>query len=221
MEFFWLLPLALVLFAPSVVYAIVRRDDPARAARGAGLILAAMYVALFGLFVVGEAFADPGGWTAAALVALWVVPSGLLALLAWRRPETAGLVLVVLVATMALVYLWSVLVPTAWETFEDQAGPVRAVATLALAAPVSVLAVRHVRDAGWLLIGLGLLPIAASIVLEVLGTNWLPLALGALDVPLLVAGALLLASAWLEDRSEGNRTPHVSRHPRGAPPAVR
>lgn len=71
--------------------------------RRAGLILAAMYVGFFGLFVAGDAFADPGGWTALGLVAAWLLPTVLLSLLADDTGPVRGVVTMALSAPLAVL----------------------------------------------------------------------------------------------------------------------
>lgn len=201
MRFAWMLQIVFVLAAPSAIYAYRHRGDPPRAVGGAGLVLAVMYVGLFGLFVVGETFTDPGGWTALGLVASWLLPSVLLCLLAWRRPAIARPLLVGLVVAMAGLYLWSAVAPDAWRSFEDDTGPVRGVVTMALSAPLAVLARQYVRDAGWLLFTLGLMPFLVALTLRLVHDTGISLSLAILDAPLLLIAALLLISARLDHQT--------------------
>lgn len=217
MRFAWMLQIVFVLVVPSAIYAFRHRGDPPRAVRGAGLILAVMYVGFFGLFVVGETFTDPGGWTALGLVASWLLPSVLLCLLAWRRPASARPVLVGLVVAMAGLYLWSAVAPDAWGAFEEDTGPVRGVVTMALSAPLAVLALRYVRDAGWLLLALGLMPYLVALTLQLVHDTRLPLSLAVLDAPLLLIAALLLVSARLDHQIHDGTAPRT-RGPRTPPP---
>ena len=70
-------PLVVVMALTLAVLFIWHRDRSSRARflRRAGFILMALITFFFGAFIVGETFTDPGGWEAAGLVALWVVPS--------------------------------------------------------------------------------------------------------------------------------------------------
>jgi hypothetical protein len=72
-----------------------------RAARGL-TIMAMVLAGLFGLlavmFTAGETFADPGGWEAVGLTALWLVPLIVLLGLALARPSVAQPVLEALTA---------------------------------------------------------------------------------------------------------------------------
>ena len=69
-------PLVVVMALTLAVLFIWHRDRSSRARflRRAGFILMALITFFFGAFIVGETFTDPGGWEAAGLVALWVVP---------------------------------------------------------------------------------------------------------------------------------------------------
>ncbi len=54
------------------IAALVRQPDPVRRAtvlRRAGFGLMALSTFVFGAFITGDTFADPGGWKAAGLVA--------------------------------------------------------------------------------------------------------------------------------------------------------
>lgn len=195
MRFAWMVQAVLVLAAPAAIYAIVHRDRPRHAVRGAALVLAGTYVGVVGVFVVGETLADPGGWVALGMLSAWLVPTALLSLLAWHRPALARPVLLGLVVAVVGVFAWSVLDPEAWRAFEDDTGPVRGVVTLALVAPLGILARRQPREAGWLLLALGLAPLVAAGALVLRGGPRLPLSVAVIDAPVPVIAALLLASA--------------------------
>lgn len=205
MRFVWVLQPFLIILLPSAIYAYRYRHEPPRAVRGAGLLVAGMYVLVVGLFITAETLSDPGGWVGAGLVAAWLVPTILLSLLAWRRPDWARPVLVALVAVMAGVFAWSALDPEAWRSFEDDTGPVRGIMAFALTAPLALLAVRHLRDAGALLLVLGLLPALVLVVLRITDAGWVPLSLAMLDLPLLIVGTLFLVAARLSGPIRDNR----------------
>lgn len=119
------------------IAAVVRQPDPVKRAillRRSGFGLMALSTVVFGAFIIGEAFADPGGWKAAGLLAAWAVPLAGLAALSWFRPGRAIYVLAVLRAALIGVSIWSALSPNAWRSSEDRNGPVRAVITFVLAA---------------------------------------------------------------------------------------
>jgi cytochrome bd-type quinol oxidase subunit 2 len=60
--------------------------DRARFLQRAGLVLTAIFTVVGAAWLAAEAFTDPGGWKAAGLVAMWLLPLAvLLAILVSRR----------------------------------------------------------------------------------------------------------------------------------------
>jgi hypothetical protein len=172
-------------------------DDPGREARllrrtAFGAVAASS--ALIGLFVVGETFADPGGWEAVALVSAWAVPLVVVAVLAWRRPDLGLRVLGALVAAMVVVSVWFALDPNGWRSFEDDRGPVRTIATFAIAAPLALLGLRRPGRAGLELVVLAVLP---PVVCSLGSRAGLPSLFAVATVPML-AGVLFLLSTWVD-----------------------
>jgi hypothetical protein len=160
---------------------------------GRRLAIAALAVAgLFGLFAlmfaVGETFTDPGGWQALGLVALWLVPLGVLLALAWLRPAEAQIVLELLTAVWVGVVLWSALLPEAWRSFEDSNGPIRGLVCLALMLPVAALGWHRTLPAAVMMLVIGLTPLFAG--------GSAPLRV--IAVPAIVVGLLLLAAGLVE-----------------------
>lgn len=160
---------------------------------GRGLAIVAMVVAaLLGLlavlFGIGETFDDPGGWTAAGLVAVWFVPLAALLALALVRPSVAEPVLWVLTAAWVGVVVWSMVAPDTWRSFEDDTGPVRAFACLVLMLPVAALGWHRPLPAAAMLLVIGVSPLFAvgSAPLQVMA------------MPTLVVGLLLLAAGLVE-----------------------
>ncbi|HEX2499469.1 MAG TPA: hypothetical protein VHO00_11780 [Actinomycetes bacterium] len=158
-----------------------------------GLTIMAMVLAgLFGLlavmFTAGETFADPGGWEAVGLIALWLVPLIVLLGLALARPSVAQPVLEALSAVWVVAALWSIAAPHTWRSFESTNGPVRAVACLALLMPIAALGWHRALPAGAMLLVIGLAAVVA--------TGSAPLRVVA--VPAIVIGALLLTAGLVE-----------------------
>lgn len=156
---------------------------------GRGLTMVAIVLAgLFGLvavmFTVGETLADPGGWPAAGLIALWLAPLVVLLVLALGRPRVAETVLEAFAVVWVAAAGWSVVAPHAWRTFEDTSGPVRAVACLALILPVVALGWHRPLPAGVMLLVVGLTSLLAvgSAPLQVMA------------MPTVVIGAVLLTA---------------------------
>ena len=126
MRFLWLLQLLVILVVPSAVYAWRHRENPGRALQGAALVLAGTHALFFGVFAIGETFADPGGWAAVWGTAAWLVPLVALGLLAWFRPDPAAIVLGVVLAAAAAAFVLSALGSDSWTALEDTHGPIRA-----------------------------------------------------------------------------------------------
>jgi hypothetical protein len=152
-----------VLVVAVAVFLIVRQPDRGKRAlmlKRTGFVVMAVPSGLFGLFVVGETFADPGGWEALALIAAWALPLALLAGLAWLRPNWAVWVFAVIVGGLIGVAIWFAIDPEGWRAFEDHRGPIRDIATFVVAFAIAFLGLKKPRSAGILLLVLGLVPLA-------------------------------------------------------------
>lgn len=185
---------ALVVVAAVMGIVSLRKLD--RSARTRALIwtaasIMAAFTVLAGLFTSGYALADPGGAEGITLVAAWAVPLAALAVLAWLRPSWAVPVLTVLTALLVLAGLWFAVDSASWRTFENANGPVRAVAVLVLAFPAAVLGLKRTAVAGWLLLAIGLGPIALSALGSLAGV----VSLSAMSVIPLITGLLYLVAA--------------------------
>jgi hypothetical protein len=191
---------ALVVIALVISFMFLRHSDRwlhARAIKRLGFGVIAVFSVLAGLFIAGEAFEEPGGTGAISLVLSWLIPLVGLAGLAWYRPSLATPIVIVLSGAVVLASLWFAVDSDAWRVVEDQYGPVRAVAVFGLSAAVGVLGLKRTAIAGWLLIALGLFPVAASS----LGSFGGAVSLSAVSVIPLITGMLYLISARLDRRS--------------------
>ena len=173
----------------------------ARVARDAGFAIMVVETVVAVFFLVGETFADPGGWAAVGLVLAWAVPLGGLCALVRLRPDGATRVLTALTGLLVVADVWSVLAPGAWRGLEDQYGPVRTVATFVLAAALALLGLGRTRVAGALLVVVGGVPW----VLSVLGGRGVFGSLAVVSLPPLLAGLLYLLSAGLARRPRSGR----------------
>lgn len=174
------------------------RVEPARFVRSLALSLAIVFSGFAGLFIIGETAEDPGGAVALALVLAWLVPMAALVAAAWWWPRVAGVVLGALVAAVLAVGVWYAVDPDGWRTFEDDRGPVRAVAVFALCLPLAVLAWRRPVSGGGLLLAVGVVP--GLLALLSTGGGGAAAVTFAVSSPAALIGALFLASAWLERR---------------------
>jgi hypothetical protein len=199
-----LAPLVLIGVLLLVAIPLARHRDPA--GRAAALTANGWYwllafAGLAGLWIIGEAFADPGGWAALGLVASWLLPMLALALLAVRRPRVALPVLATAVALGLGIEAWPLLVPADRPDLKAQ-GPVGAVALFAVSVAVGVYGRRRPGWGGALLVVVALVPM---VILALLSNAPLPALLGgstaAVTVPMGVAGVLYLLGAWFARRA--------------------
>ena len=173
---------------------------------------------LFGtLFVAGETFTDPGGWVAAGVTTLWLVPMLGLAALAVLRPELSARVMVPVTLVVAMATVADAafaLVP------RDSWGPVAAIVVFATAVVLGFLGLRDAGLAGRLLVGLALAQLVASVLTPMLHGRGeggpgpgatLGGSSGAVVLPLLLVGALFLASDMLERTSQDGRHAPLAR----------
>ena len=63
-----------------------------------------------------------------------------------------------LTAATIVVSVWFAVDPGSWRSFEDDHGPVRAIAAFVLVLPLALLGRRRPRLAGWCLLAVGLMP---------------------------------------------------------------
>ena len=194
MRAFWILQVAVLLLLPSAIYAYRHRTDLKDAASGAALRLGITFTVVFGVFVAGEIAFDVGGWRAAGLIALWLVPLLALASAGWFRPQNSIALFAVLIALCGELYLWSALDPTTWGAFENSYGPVRTLVSMTLFAPLALLGRNRPRPAGIMLLTLAAIPVLVLLASLATGVpeGW-PLLM--VSVPAAVAGVLYLLSA--------------------------
>lgn len=159
-------PIGVVLVLLAILFLARHRERTARARflRHAGFGVTALFGSLFGLFLVGETLSDPGGWIGVGLVALWAVPLTLVCVLAWLRPDAAGLLFAPLVAGVIALSAWFAVDSSGWRSFENHHGPVRAVTVFALAVALALWGLRRNTQmrAGAMLLVVGIVPIVLS-----------------------------------------------------------
>jgi cell division protein FtsW (lipid II flippase) len=149
-------------------------------------------IAVLGLaFLLGETLADPGGWRAVGLISLWLVPTVVVCVLAWRLPDLATRVLVGIVGLLLVFLVWSAAGADRMLDLERSAGPVRATAVFATAVPLTLLGWQRPREAGALLVLLGILSILVIVAGGPAGLR----SLGVLALPLVLTGGLFLLSS--------------------------
>lgn len=163
--------------------------------RREGLIWFTAVGGFVALFIIGETFTDPGGLQAAAMVSMWVVPAAFLSWLAVARPGEAAVTLTSVCALTTAFNVWAIAAGTRWWDFENEHGPITAIATFASTIPLGFLALRRPWIAGWLLIGTALVP---EVLVFARNPERGASSLGFLTSPALVTGVLFILSAYAE-----------------------
>jgi hypothetical protein len=162
--------------------------------------LMVLFTVVGSLFTAAYALDDPGGWRGALLVAGWLVPLTVLAVVAWRWPARAVPALAVATCAVVLLHGWAFIAGSEWGAVEDRIGPIRAVAAFSVAGPLAVLGLRRAAAAGWSMLALGLLP---AVVSARVGPGSSPVFLVAGAVT--VAGLLYLLSSRFDRPPSGSR----------------
>ena len=160
-----------------------------RLLRSLALGFACLVTVMGSAFIAGEAMDDPGGLEGVGLVLLWAVPLAGLALLAWKRPERAVIVLEVLTGLVIFVAAAFAVAPSSWRSLENGHGPVRAIGIFVLMLPVALLGWRRPRLAGWMLLIIGLGSMIAS------ATSHGSASIGAIALPASIDGAVFLLAS--------------------------
>ena len=158
-----------------------------------------------GLFVVGEAATDPGGWVGIGGSAAWVMVMAGLGLWALYRPAGALIALAVLACAPIAYGVWSLLDYEAASNWEDTHGPLSLVLALTVCAPAAVAGLFRPRPAGYLM----LVASAVPILLAAIGAAsefYRPLSIGLVILPIVVSGVLFVLAA----RQQGRRAELVA-----------
>lgn len=187
---------ALIVVVLAMVVVELQQPDAAYRARALTWVAASVmagFTILAGLFIGSFALNDPGGPAGVGLILSWAAPMAALTVLAWLKPEWASRALLALTITLLAASVWFAVDSQAWRELENQNGPVRTVAVLVLAFPAAVLGLKRTTLAAWLLLVLGLGPIAVSIIGSLAGV----VALSAISVIPLITGMLYLVSGWM------------------------
>ena len=171
--------------------------DRQRFLQRSGLVLMGVFTFVGGAWAGAEAFADPGGWRAAGLVAIWLVPLAVLLVISWYRVTWATVLLSALTAGVIGVSIWFAADPEAWRVFENNYGTVRAMSSFVLAAPLALLGWRKPLPAGMLLVALGVAPV----MLAAAGTFWGLGSLAVVSLPAVLTGILYLLAEAIARRA--------------------
>lgn len=165
--------------------------------RRAGLVLMAAFTIVGVAWIASEAFVEPGGFRAVGLLALWLVPMTVLLAISWYRVAWATMLLGALVVVALGLGIWFAVDSASWRAFEGDNGPVRAISSFVLAAPLSLLGWRRPLPAGVLLVVLGAVPFALSAVGGSGGVG----SLAAVSFPPAMTGVLYLVAEAMRRRA--------------------
>lgn len=190
------LPIAAVVLAVFGAAHLLRKyEDPerrARALKGAGMGVIAAVGLFFGAFLIGESFADPGGWAAVRLTATWLVPLVAVSALAWYKPGPAMPVLWTLTVAAVALHGWAEF-DSAIREMENRVGPVTMVVLIGVAVAIAFLAHTLPKQAAIMLLVAGISPVVLAAVGPVsVGPGAVGLAI--FGTPMVLAAAFWLAS---------------------------
>ena len=158
---------AIVVFAVVMGVVLSREKDPQRRAAAltrTGAAVMAAFTVIGGVFIGGFAMQEPGGTNGTLITLAWVVPMLILAVSAWFWPAATAPLLLALASAFIAACVWLAFDPAALSAFLSDNGPVIAVSVLALALPAAILGLKVTALAGWLLVGLGVLPLLITII---------------------------------------------------------
>jgi len=184
----------------AVVMFMTREKDPqqrAAALQRTGAAVMAVFTVLASIFIAGYALQDPGGNAGLLMTLAWVVPMLVLAVAAWFWPAPTAPLLLALASAFIAACVWLAFDPAALREFISENGPVIAVSVVALAFPAAVLGLQRAALAGWLLVGLGVLPLLITVIGRSGGVS----SLAAASVVPLIAGISYLVSARMASGS--------------------
>lgn len=110
-----------------------------------GMVFTSAVLTFNGLYAIQE---DPGGWRGSALLAVWVVPILLLAVVGWLWPRRAVALFGVLAVGVVLISGWATANPDEWADLEERIGALRGLVAFAVGAPTVALGWRRPAPAG-------------------------------------------------------------------------
>jgi hypothetical protein len=185
-----------------------RSERPAagRGLRAVAYVLMAVLAVVAVLVLVGESLGDPEGPGVLGVVG-WALAPITLAVVAARRPDVARRLLTAGALVVTGLWVWFALAPAFWIDLMDDWGPVLPLLVLAVVLPTAVLARREPTFAGLVLVALGLLPVLAFGLMQLVEAPerapgvLLGGAVASGAPPALLAGLLFLISARLDRRS--------------------
>lgn len=201
-----LVAITIVIVAIAVGILFLRQREPGLRARGLARVAASamgVFAIVFGVFIVGETFTDAGTVPAPWLILAWLAPLALLSAFAWARPAWATPVLAVLTAVIVAAAVWFAVDVDAWRAIENSIGPIRGMATFVLGVALAALGLRRPAAAGWMLLVVGVVPVAVSSLGSAQGFS----SLSVVSFMPVITGILFLASDWMSRQAASGTAP--------------
>lgn len=193
--------MAVVALIHGFYFAIKR--DVAKLGRFAGKFAVGMMLVvgvLYGLFIGGETFAEPGeGNNPWVLTATWVVPLIVMSLLAWKAPKVAKPILIVFFVATAIANLITLFMRDDYMKFFNTEGPWLGVGSFAFTIATTIWGYNNQKlPAGIMNMTTALLPMLLTLSMgepsAILGAG----SSAALLTPGFIAGLLLVISQRLD-----------------------
>ena len=173
-----------------------------------GFSVTVAFLGLAGLMVAGYTLTDPGGWTGLGLTALWVVPTLVLAVLSFYRPDSAIPVLAAASLLPIGFGVWTLVDYAGARDWEDQHGPVALVFILTVGVPLAVAGLSRPMPAGLLMLGITVVPLVLSVVGA--GNEWgQALSIGLLSAPVVIGGVLYVLAGRSQSSAHAHRGPRA------------
>ena len=184
----------------AVVMFMTREKDPqqrAAALQRTGAAVMAVFTVLASIFIAGYALQDPGGNAGLLMTLAWVVPMLVLAVAAWFWPAPTAPLLLALASAFIAACVWLAFDPAALREFISENGPSSPSASSPWRSRPPCSACSAQPWAGWLLVGLGVLPLLITVIGRSGGVS----SLAAASVVPLIAGISYLVSARMASGS--------------------
>lgn len=195
-----------VIVGVAVGILFLRQRDPGLRARGIARVAATamgVFAIVFGMFIVGVTFTDAGTASAPWLILTWLAPLVALSAFAWARPAWATPVLAILTAVIVAAAVWFAVDGAGWRAIENGIGPIRGLATFVLGVALAALGLRRPAAAGWMLLVVGVVPVAVSSLGSAQGFS----SLSVVSFMPVITGILFLASDWMSRQAASRTAP--------------
>jgi hypothetical protein len=150
------------------------------------------YSVLVSIFIIGETFADPGGWDAVLLNLQWIVPLIALLIIAQTNPRISSFIFIAIASVIVGMAFTQIIWTREWQGLKFPRGPIIGIATMVLCVSLAVWARHRSSIAGFLMVISAGFPILAEALM--IGTLRLGGSSAAVTLPAVFVGLLLLIS---------------------------